>query len=493
MSKAGSFKDFVFREHRTLMLFSVVFLVLHFLFLKVLFPNAIVIGDGHHYVRAAMNHSEISAWPIGYPKFLEWVHVLTKGDWAIFFLQYIMLEGAVLWCYFTVRYFLRPGEWISLLMLFCLLVNPFILFISNYVLSDGLFAALTVLWFTLILWYIYDPKPTYVYLLIILMFLLFAIRYFAIFYPLITVPLILFSRVRRWVKLSGLALGGLLFIGFRNYTENLFERSIGQRTFSPISGWQLAGNALIMYRHIPHREADIPPPELQDVHRSVLRDLDSLPPPDLLPDDILQTFFMWNPYSPLVKYNRVVYGDYITTAEIHRWAAAGRLYHAYGAWLIERHPFAFLRWYVGQGVNWFIHPKVDITNVFPEGGVEILDETKEWFGYHSSWSGSYNGRIYSITYFPTIVTILNLLFILSIAGYFFCGCYKNADIIVNRAVIFVVTYWLANFSFIIFFAPAMLRFALSTMIFNIVFMPALLERIWVLIREQKSKVIQYEA
>jgi hypothetical protein len=480
MIKKGSFRDFVFREHRVFTCCTAGILILHFILLKVFYPHTIVIGDGHHYIRVAMNNMEISGWPIGYPKLLEWIHALIKDDWIVGCLQYMLLEGAVLWFYFTVRYLLCPGKWVSLIILGCLILNPYILFISNYVLSDGPFAALTVLWFTLTLWFIYRPKSVYVYLLITLIFLAYTLRYYAMCYPLITVPLILFSRVRWRVKLSGIALGCLLFLGFKWYTENLFERSIGQREFSPLSGWRLASNALIMYRHIPRREADVAPPELEPLHRLVLHDLAVMAPLDSLPDVALQNYFTFQPGSPLCRYCGVYFNDYVTTEEIKRWTSVGRLYRDYGLFLIKKHPWAYARYFIGQGIDWFILSRVDMTNVFPEGGVEILDETKKWFGYKSDWLPCSSGKLYSITYFPTVVAIFNLLLILSIAGYFFCGCHKTAGVLVNRAVILVAVNWMINFLFIIFSSPALLRYSLSTMIVNIVFVPVLLERIIVL-------------
>ena len=97
MIKKDSFRDFVFREHLGLTVFITGFLVLHFIFLKVLSPHTIVIGDGLHYIRVANDNTEISGWPIGYSKFLAGVHMLVRGDWIISFLQYILMEGTVVY------------------------------------------------------------------------------------------------------------------------------------------------------------------------------------------------------------------------------------------------------------------------------------------------------------------------------------------------------------------------------------------------------------
>jgi hypothetical protein len=472
MTQEGTFKEFVFHRHRLLTCCIIAFLILHFILLKIFYPHTIVIGDGHHYIRVANNNLEISGWPIGYPKFLAALHAIVRGDWIIAALQYMLLEGVIVYFYFTIRYLLRPGKWVSLLMLAGLLINPFVLFISNYVFSDGPFAALTVCWFTLTLWYLYKPRPVYAFLFVVVMVAAYSIRYYAMFYPLISFPVILFSKTRWWVKLSSISLACLLFLGFRWYTESLFEKSIGRREFSPLSGWRLAANALIMYRHLDHRETDTAPPELQTLHRTVLHYLAALPPQEILPDRRLMSY-----PNPLMGYIGVYFGDYVTTPQIQKWASVGKLYGQYGAWLIKKHPAAYLQYFVGQGIEWYLYPKVDITNIFPDGGVPILPETKNWFGTHDDWWACSTGKFYSITYFPAVVTILNLLFILGVIGFYFCGCHKTAGPLANKVVMLMACFWLIDLLFVICTTPALLRYALSGVIFNMVFVPVLLERI----------------
>jgi hypothetical protein len=286
--------------------------------------------------------------------------------------------------------------------------------------------------------------------------------------------------------LSGVLLGCALYFSFIWQTENLFEKSIGQRTFSPFSGWQLAGNALIMYRHISLREEDIPPPEMQRLHKLVLNDLNDMPPQEEYPDDELQIYFTWYTRSPLMKYSQSLWHDDMSTEDLKKWATLGSLYHKYGVFLIKKHPFAFVRYYVGQGISWFIYPKVEITNIFSKGGFEITDRIKNWFGYKSNWISCTTSHLYSIVYFPAIATILNLLFLLGIIGFFYLRCYKTADRIFNKAVLLVGVYWLVNFLFVIVSAPYMLRYALSLMILDLAFVPLLLERIYFSMRKLEN-------
>jgi hypothetical protein len=477
MPNNTDFGHFVFRENRGLLIFSLSSLMLFFIFIKLLYPHVVVWPDSNQFIRTAINNVELTAWPIGYAKFIQCVHYFIPKDWAIAILQYVLMEGAIMYFYFTMKFFFRPRNWISLLILLFLLVNPFILCISNYIMTDGPFAALTIIWFTLTIWFFYKPKAIYAFLLIITFFLAFTVRYHAVFYPLITVPIIVLSKTRLWIKLSSIGFGVLLFLGFVLYTESIYQRLMGRREFSPFSGWQLASNALIMYRHIPNPEEDVPPPELRPLHQFVVHTLKSFPSTDVVNDRDLYVFFLWKVGSPLVTYSHAFYGIDPSTKDLQQWAAIGKLYHDYGMFLIRKHPLSFLRYYVGQGIDWFINPKRELVNDYPEGGIWVTNRTRLWFGYKSNWIPCTSSSVLSIAYFPIILNFLNLLFIICTLGYFYCGCQRKASAIVNKTISLAAVYWLANFLFIITFAPFVLRYGLSVMILNIVFIPVILERI----------------
>jgi hypothetical protein len=478
MSDNTNFSHFLFRENRSLLIFSSITLILIFILIKRLYPNAIIAPDSNQLIRTAINNVELTAWPIGYPKFIQLVHFLVPKDWAIVFLQYILLQAAILHLFFTTNFFFRPRIWVSRLILFFLLFNPFILCISNYILADGLFATITAIWFTLTIWYFYQPRPVYAFLLIVTLLLAFSVRYYALFYPLITVPVIIFSKARLWVKIGSILFGFSLFFAFVLYTENLYKRLIGQREFSPFSGWQLASNALIMYRHIPDPEQDISPPALRPLHQFVIHALHKFPSPDLVHDRDLFVFFPWKAGSPLVSFSHAFYSIDPSTNDLQQWAAMGKLYHDYGMFLIKRHPLAYIRFYIGQGVDWFIDPKKELVNEYPKGGYWVTNRTRKWFGYKSNWVPCTTSNILTIAYFPIILSILNLLFVFCILGYYFYrGSQMVTDRVVNKTIFFAAAYWLANFLFIITSAPFVLRYGLSMMIVNLVFIPTILDRI----------------
>ena len=55
-------------------------------------------------------------------------------------------------------------------------------------------------------------------------------------------------------------------------------------------------------------------------------------------------------------------------------------------------------------------------------------------------------------------TVLNVLFIFSVIGYFFCGCHKTAGLLVNRVVMLAALNWLVNFPSAPFDCTAKIRY-----------------------------------
>ncbi len=149
-----------------------------------------------------------------------------------------------------------------------------------------------------------------------------------------------------------------------------------------------------------------------------------------------------------------------TITDLQKWASVGRLYHEYGMFLIKTHPIEFAHYYIGQGIDWFANPIVDISNVYPDGGLEIRGNEMGWFGYPSNWIKYTKSKLYSFTYFPFVVTALNALYLLSIIGFIYYRCYKTVGKSFNRILFLTGAFWLSNFLFGIVSAPFVLRYAL---------------------------------
>jgi len=164
--------------------------------------------------------------------------------------------------------------------------------------------------------------------------------------------------------------------------------------------------------------------------------------------------------------------------EFYKWASVGSLYGKYGTYLIKRHPFAYLRYYILQGIEWFVMPDVDFHSVFLSGGYTIDEDMKNWFGYKSKRLLCTRSKIFDLWYFKVVVLILNLLMLAGTIGFFALRQYNTVNVAFKRSICLATAYWLINFLFIVTFAPMVLRYALPVMIFDIAFGFCFVEQIY---------------
>lgn len=434
-----------------------------------MYPHANILLDSNYYIDAANRNLNIDIWPIAYSKFLRLVSVFTHSDTAVVAIQFISIELAILYLYFTILYFIKPNKWARWVMLTMMIVNPAILSISNYILSDTLFTALTITWFALMTWALCKPNSTQTYILSLLLIVLFMLRYYAIFYPLITFIVILLMKTPWRTKIYSIGLSTILISGFIWHTSNQYQKMLGKREFSAFSGWQIASNALIMYRNLKDYSSDTPPAHLAEIHEFVTRQLDSITHLKNRPDSIVTFFYMWSELSPLRKYMSFRYQHDSTTSSFKRWASMGLEFRSYGQYLIKRHPWEYVKYYVWQGIKWFSVPTDEALGQYNNGRDSVSPEVKDWFNLNSRKVWSVSKKIYTVSYFPAITAVLNVLTILSVIGFYIFRCHKSTSTNTAKIIMLFAGYWLINFIFSILAAPMMLRYQLSIMLFAMSF------------------------
>jgi hypothetical protein len=464
-----SFKSFIFRQHagKTAVVFIII--VIQFIVLKILYPFAMFSYDSANYVDVAMRNAAIDVRPVAYSKILLFLHMISPSDWAVVIFQYMLLEGALFYFYFTLLYMFRPGKWISWIMLMAFFLNTFVASISNYIMSDAIFTGMTVIWFTLTLWFLYRPRDVYAYMSILLLVVLFMIRYYAIYYPLITVVIILSSGIRWKAKVYSLILGCLLFGGYVWYTGEQYRKLLGRWEFSPFGGWQIASNALIMCHnmHAENYSSDIPPPELQSLHRHVVEALVFTRQKNMHPS-ALCVHYMWQE-GPLWSYMALQYPNLESDNWFKEWASMGHLYRQYGNYLIMQHPLEYVRYYIGEGLYWYVVPTMEFSNISRSGRYVVDYKIKRWFNYPSAQLSCTMRTYFSMWPYLNIIFILNVCMVISTILFFICRCYKLVGRKACKAIMFAAGFWVVNFLFSIISSPMALRYAISVMVLDIGF------------------------
>ena len=165
----------------------------------------------------------------------------------------------------------------------------------------------------------------------------------------------------------------------------------------------------------------------------------------------------------------------------------GAEFKDYGQYLVRRHPWEYVKYYVWQGIQWFAVPTDEALSQYNNGHDSVSVEIKDWFDLKSRRVWSASKKIYTVSYFPVVTAVLNALTILSAIGFFFLGCYKNMPANVTKIVILFAGYWLINFVFSVVSAPMMLRYQLSIMLFAMSFGCTVIDIIYQSDRQTESQ------
>jgi len=352
-------------------------ILLQFLVFKHFYPFASFFQDSYSYIYAAMERHVISFRPVGYSWFLLLIHGIWASDTFLVFVQYCLLQLAGLYLYFSIDRLYRPRKVIGNILFYVLLLDPVILYIANLVSSDALFIVLTLVWLTALLWLIHRPTWGRMLLQLVLLILIFYIRYTALYYPVVAAAAFMITPRSLVYKITGVVASVMaLTLGTMMISE-ITWRQTGVKIFSAFSGWQIANNALYVYPYIEVNAARLPSPECRELDSVVRTKIDRVSPPSL------DTRYMWDPQSPLKEYMRLrqrrEHTDYFTA-----WNRVGPVFSQYGYYLLSGHPWLFWREYGWPSTRVFLYPPLDVLARYNEGKSNVDETAKEWFHYSST-------------------------------------------------------------------------------------------------------------
>jgi hypothetical protein len=382
------------------------------------FPNFIH-GGSFGYLRAAY-YEPVSLHPIGYSKFLRLFSVFSTSDKILTAFQYLLIQVSALGFIFSILCLYRPGPIIDGLLMTAMVINPIFLHLANLIAAEVIFVALSFIWFTLLLWILHRPAPNLIIWHAIVLFLTFTVRYNALYYPAISIVAFTLSRQQLYYKLSGIAAGLLLIGGFIFFTSQEYAVFIGKKVFSPFSGWQLANNALYVYRHIDSAKRKPAPKKFQGIDRIVRTYFDTSRNISTHPMEMLEasTPYMWTPASPLQSYMMKKYrhDESIKDSSVRRykrWASAGPLLGEYGCWLIRQYPKEYIHHYLWPNTIEYYTPPLEFLTVYNMGFDTIGHIAQTWFGLKSNkvLTKFRNPTATSLAFYPIFSALVNGLFI----------------------------------------------------------------------------------
>ncbi|RFM28223.1 NAD(P)/FAD-dependent oxidoreductase [Deminuibacter soli] len=480
----GSFKDFLLRNkwNKLFLWIAGISIVTLFAVFKYYYPMAgFISGDSYAYLQSATVNSSVNTYPIGYSMFLRIYSTFWESDTLLVALQYIFIQSAALYFLYTLCWFYKPGKVIFSLIFIFIVFNPVFLYLSNYVSSDSLFLAVSILWFTQLLWILHAPTNKLIVWHALVLFLAFTIRYNALWYPFISTVAIFLTQKPLQFKLASITAVFVLIAAFILVNIGKYNRISGHAQFSPFSGWQMANNAMYAYRFVEHKDTLHTPAQFKKLDGLIRHYFDTTQDLRLHPQEMLvaNTWYMWDPKSPLQVYMNQQYSKDSTATILKRWSSMGPLYGAYGSWLMKKYPSTFTKYYLWPNAMKYYTPPVEFLKTYNMGLDSVFPIAQMWFGYkttkaHSRFS---DYKVTTLEFYPIFTGIMNVLFLSSFFALLFLkGLKQNA--IFSGAILLSAGIWVCNFSFSVFASPVALRFQLFPLLVAVCFALLNIEKIW---------------
>jgi hypothetical protein len=492
-----SFKEFLLKNkrNRTILWMAGIAIVIQFCIFKYFYPYASYIhGDSFSYLKAAYYNLDINTYMVGYSRFIRLFSVFTNSDTALVSFQYLFIQSSALFLLFTLFYFYRLRNFIQIVLLCFIVFNPLLWHLGNLISSDCLFASLSLVWFTLLLWTINRPSIPIIIWHALILFLAFTVRYNALIYPFISAVVFGLSKLPVRQKVMGIGAGALMCFLFVFYTSYKYKQLTGYWQYSPFSGWQMANNAMYAYRYVDSADRKPVPKKFQVLDNMIREFFDSTRDTKKHPTEaaMASTFYMWSPGMPLFKYRNKIFAKDSTAKELKKWASMGPFYGEYGLLIIKKYPWHYLRYFTWPNANKYYAPPVEFMQNFNSGKSWVPAVAKNWFGYKSTKlkTRTKNLEVHVLDFYPILSGIINVVMLLGLLSFASLKGFTEKNPL-RYAIMLGGSIWLLNAGFTIGASSAALRFQSFPIILTTTFTVILIDWTWAM-ANTKPKVENWE-
>lgn len=453
--------------------------ITQFVAFKYFYPYANYIhNDSFVYLEMAVKHVDIGPLMPGYSRFLSLFGGLTKSDIALVAVQYLMVQSSALFLLFTLFYFYRPVKVVQVILLCFMMLNPLFLHLSNLISSDAFFLALSLTWFSLLLWIMHRPSNHLTVCHILVLFVAFTVRYNALVYPAIATLAFLLSGQSLRKKIYSIGAIILLCGIFIFYTGSKYRVLTGAWQYAPLGGWLIASNALHTYRYVDSAARKPVPIKFKALDNVMRGYFDSSRRSDSnLPMDL--TLFMYPPDLFLKKYNDLRFKDDITANDLTKWASAAPLYADYGIYIIRQYPLLYVRYLLWPNINSYYVPSVGSLANYNGGTDSVAPITQIWFGYKNSKvkTRARDMAIRALDGYPIYSGAINVVMLCCLLCFLLLGGFRS-NMLFRKAVLLACTIWLLNAGLTIFSVKAALRFQSFSIVIATIFALLVIDWLW---------------
>jgi len=467
--KGLTFAKFIWSLGTPYLWIVLIALPLQLIIFKMQYPFPNFRGDSESYIVAAILHAGATEWPVGYSIFLRLIHFFSHSDTFFITIQYLFLELSALLFLFTLQYFIQPGRAVFITLFVFIVFNPLFLHLGNYIMSDALFISLSLFWISQLIWIIYRPSSLQIIGHALILFCLFTVRYNALFYPLVSLLVLILSSLRWPVKIAGIVLSMILIGLFVIYTENKFYQLNKVRQFAPFSGWQLANNALYTYRNIQLKGTDKVPARFQELDSFIRQSFIAEKKAGLVLNVFIKDYYIWDGGSPLAHYLKYRWRGDTVTDMFSKWTSMGPIYSAYGSYLIREYPREYFEYFVWPNVSNFFFPSIADLGYYNQGNHQIANGEAMWFGY-KRLEISHASKDFELTVlkpYPYFIALVNITFLFSILLYLLFNEFRMETKAFNQMILLMAGFWLLNFCFSTSASSIELRYQVFQLLLNL--------------------------
>lgn len=370
------------QDNKKFLLAALLLNTVMFVIYKYCYPLPDFCTDAQGYIYAASLDIKTFYRPFGYSRFLQIVHNLTDNHYTTVAVQYFILILAALFSFFSIDY-LYPFK--SKTIKFCswllVTVNPCLLVLANLIMADALFIAFSTIWFTLFLWIIRRKRWWCLLLQLIFLYAGFQIRYNALYYPVITgLIFLLVPKLKMPYRLTGILASFVLIFGAYTTIKRTTYKNTGANVFTGFNGWQIANNALMIYKRAEVKTEDFDDPELQLLDKFTKRFIDSISPQSqiqIAKGKVSEAPFLWDRNGPLKRYV-FYYAHTNKMSYLPAWYQVAPLYNEYGWHIIKNNRGLFFQYYLLPNFYQYFVPPPELMSQYDLSKGALSDNTRKW-------------------------------------------------------------------------------------------------------------------
>ena len=490
----STLKQFIFNnpQNRPYIIIASILVILQFIIFKYIYPYPnFLLGDSYLYIRDARENVQLATHPIGYGMFLRFFSAITISDTVLVAFQFFFLQAAAFSLNFTLYYFFSPAPRTKIILLLAIIINPLFFVVANTISSDNIGLSLGIIWITLLIWIINKPTLRVFFWHAVVVYLAFAFRFNSLFYPIISLLAMWFSKADIKLKFKGVVLLFIFLGSFVIYNREKYYQLCGIRQYSPFTGWQIANNALYTYQYIPQSKIIRTPDKfkkLDSIVNNYFQNSSKRPKKDWEEKKAFDGY-MWDVESPLWVYYFQKFKDQRSPGDLKCWAEISPFYKEYGTWLIAHYPKGFFQYIIIPHIfSWVIPPMYSLEK-YNYGDLEMPQQSiVNWFKYKAQFIkvrtidvnvlDDINGL------YPLWSGIMNFLFWILIL--FVVLKVKQLEPMFFKNVIFVSIFWIVNFNFSIIASQIEVRYVLFPIHIMTVFSILMIGRFMAVQNESKA-------